>query len=187
MTATIEFRSPASGFDEPLELWLACHERVQRFCRLLERLRQHVDERGADREAADSAASIRRYFNEAAPRHHADEELDLFPRLLTRLAEETTEIDAASAARVRSAIDTLTAEHRANEALWAAIDATLALIEQGVAARLDAGQVNTFGRTYDRHIHVEESIVKPAMLRHLSDADWKDVGTVMAQRRGVMP
>ena len=41
---------------------------------------------GADAEAAESATSIRRYFNEAAPRHHEDEEIDLFPRLPQRLA-----------------------------------------------------------------------------------------------------
>lgn len=45
-------------------------------------------------------------------------------------------------------IVTLTGEHRANETLWTSLDATLALIEQGVAAPLDAGQVYLFGRTY---------------------------------------
>lgn len=185
MTATIDFRSPSGGFDEPLELWLACHERVRRFCLLLERLRRHVEEHGADMEATSSATSIRRYFNEAAPRHHADEEIDLFPRLLKRLAERPTPIDAAEAARVRSAIHTLTAEHRANETVWAALDATLAQIELGVAARLDAGQVDAFGRTYRQHIEVEESVVMLAMQHHFSAADWEDVGAAMAKRRGV--
>jgi hemerythrin-like domain-containing protein len=187
MTATIDFRSPSGGFDEPLELWLACHERVQRFCALLDRLRRHVEQHGADSEAAESATSIRRYFNEAAPRHHADEEIDLFPRLLRRLDERSLQIDGAEAARVRSAIDTLTAEHRANDAVWTALDATLAQIEQGVSARLDAGQVESFGLTYRQHIKLEESLVMPALQSHLSEADWKEVGTVMARRRGVVP
>ncbi len=186
MSATIDFRSPSGGFDEPLELWLACHERVQRFCLLLERLRQYIEEHGADMEAASSATSIRRYFNEAAPRHHADEEIDLFPRLLRRLAGQSTAVDATDAARVRTAIDTLTAEHRANETLWTALDATLSQIERGVAARLDAGQVDTFGRTYRQHIELEESLVMPALRRHLTATDWKAIGTAMSQRRGVI-
>lgn len=185
MTATIDFRSPSGGFDEPLELWLACHERVQRFCLLLERLRQYIEEHGADMEATSSATSIRRYFNEAAPRHHADEEIDLFPRLLQRLAERPEQIDAAEAARVRSAIDTLTGEHRTNETVWAALDVTLTQIERGVATRLDARQVEAFSRTYRQHIEAEESVVMPAMRRHFSAADWKDVGAAMAKRRGV--
>ncbi len=185
MTATIQFRSPAGGFDEPLELWLACHERVQRFCNLLERVREHVERHGANAEAAESATSIRRYFNEAAPRHHADEEIDLFPRLLMRLDEQATGIDADEASRVRSAIGVLTAEHRANEVLWAALDASLARIARGEAAGLDAAGVEAFSLTYRQHIEVEESVVMPAMQRHFSATDWNEVGAAMAMRRGV--
>ena len=187
MTATIQFRSPAGGFDEPLELWLACHERVQRFCNLLGRVKEHVEKLGADAEAAESATSIRRYFNEAAPRHHEDEEIDLFPRLLARLDEQVTTTDEDEAAQVRAAISALTAEHRANEVLWSALDAALAQIARGEAAALDASKVEAFGRTYCRHIEVEESVVMPAMQRHFSATDWNDVGAAMAKRRGVTP
>jgi pyridoxamine 5'-phosphate oxidase len=187
MTATIQFRSPASGFDEPLELWLACHDRVQRFCTLLGRLQDHLELHGTDAEAAESATSIRRYFNEAAPRHHEDEEIDLFPRLLTRLDEQATQTDADEAANVRAAIGALTAEHRANEVLWAALDGALARIAQGEAAVLDATKVEAFSRTYRRHIEVEESVVLPAMQHHFSAGDWEDVSAAMAKRRGVTP
>lgn len=187
MTATIQFRSPTGGFDEPLELWLACHERVQRFCTLLDRLQDHLEQHGTDAEAAESATSIRRYFNEAAPRHHEDEEIDLFPRLLTRLDEQATQTDADKVANVRAAIGALTAEHRANEVLWAALDASLARIADGAPAALDATQVEAFGRTYRRHIAVEESVVMPAMQRHFCAEDWEDVGAAMAKRRGVTP
>lgn len=185
MTATIDFRSPSGGFDEPLELWLACHERVQRFCTLIGRVKEHVERRGADAEAAESATSIRRYFNEAAPRHHEDEEIDLFPRLLMRLDGQATGSDADEAARVRAAIGVLTAEHRANEVLWAALDASLARIARGEATALDGGLVEAFSGTYRQHIEVEESVVMPAMQRHFSTADWNEVGTAMAKRRGV--
>ncbi len=185
MTSTIEFRSPGAGFDEPVEMWLACHERVLRFCNLLERLRLHVAQHGADAEALQSATSIRRYFNEAAPRHHADEEADLFPRLLRWLAEPPAVVSPDDETRTRAAIDALMAEHRSNEVLWSSLDAVLEQIERGVAAQLDAGQVEKFGRTYRHHIEVEEGVVMPAMKRAFSAADWKAIGSAMAQRRGV--
>lgn len=185
MTTTIDFRSPSGSFDEPLVLWLACHERVLRFCALLERLRRHVEQRGADDEAATSARSIRRYFNEAAPRHHADEEVDLFPRLLRRLDERPDVLSPDASARTRAALDALTAEHRANEVLWSALDAALEQIEQRKAARLDADQVAAFGRTYRGHIEVEEGIVLSAMKRALAASDWAAIGRAMAARRGL--
>jgi pyridoxamine 5'-phosphate oxidase len=185
VTATIEFRSPEGGFDEPLALWLACHQRVLRFCTLLERLRVHVEHNGADEEAATSARSIRRYFNEAAPRHHADEEVDLFPRLLRRLAEKPAALSPDDDSRTRSAIEALTAEHRANEVLWSALDAALEQIERGVVARLDSAPVAAFGQTYRGHIEVEEGVVMPAMKRVFDTSDWADVGRAMAARRGV--
>jgi hemerythrin-like domain-containing protein len=185
MTATIQFRSPKGGFDEPLSLWLACHERVLRFCKLLERLRLHVAQHGADAEAMQTAVSIRRYFNEAAPRHHADEEADLFPRLLRWLTERPSDVSPDDAARTRAAIDTLMAEHRSNETLWSLLDAALAQIERGVTVQLDAVQIEAFGQTYRQHIDVEEGVVMPAMKRAFGAADWTAIGSAMAQRRGV--
>ena len=53
---------------------------MQRFAALLGRLAEHLGTHGANEDAQVTATSIRRYFNEAAPRHHEDEEVDLFPR-----------------------------------------------------------------------------------------------------------
>ena len=41
--AVIGFRAPAAGFDHPIEMWQACHERVKRMSALLQRLAQHRD------------------------------------------------------------------------------------------------------------------------------------------------
>ena len=78
MTSTIDFRTPGAGFDQPVEMWLACHERVQRFAALLSRLADHVRKQGADEDAQVTATSIRRYFNEAA-----SERLTFFNSALT--------------------------------------------------------------------------------------------------------
>jgi hemerythrin-like domain-containing protein len=177
VTSAIEFRSPDAGFDAPVEMWLACHERVKRFAALIIRLESHVDRVGADDEAQRSAASIRRYFNEAAPRHHEDEEVDLFPLLRERSgAAEQPALDA---------LERIEAEHLAMAEVWRRIDVTLARISAGEPARLDPEVIAQFASGYDQHIDIEERVVLPALRRRLSAADWSSVGRSMAERRGL--
>lgn len=177
MTSPIEFRSPDAGFDVPVEMWLACHERVKRFAALIIRLESHVARVGADEEAQRSAASIRRYFNEAAPRHHEDEEVDLFPLLRERSGSaEQPALDA---------LDRIEAEHLTMAEVWRRLDVTLARISAGDPAPLDPDLIASFASGYDRHIEVEEKVVLPALRRRLSAADWSTVGRSMAERRGL--
>lgn len=177
MTSTIEFHSPGASFDEPVEMWLACHQRVRRFATLLGRLEVHVRHSGADEEAQQSAASIRRYFNEAAPRHHEDEEVDMFPLLRERrhAAEPTT----------MAVIDRVEADHLEMAALWRQLDAVLARISAGDAVALDRDTVLRFASMYDRHIEAEETVLLPALKRALDAEDWRRVGRAMAERRGL--
>jgi len=177
MTSTIEFRSPGASFDDPVEMWLACHERVRRFASMLGRLRVHMVSAGADEEARASAVSIRRYFNEAAPRHHEDEEADMFPRL----SERCTATDAA----VLATIERVQAEHVDMTAVWNELDAVLARISAGDAAPLAGELVDRFASIYDAHIAAEEKVLLPAMRRLLGSADWQAIGVAMARRRGV--
>jgi hemerythrin-like domain-containing protein len=177
MTTTIEFRGPGASFDEPVEMWLACHQRVRRFASLLARLRAHVARVGADEEARTSAASIRRYFNEAAPRHHEDEEVDMFPLLRERCR--------ATDAAVIAATERIEAEHVEMAALWRELDAVLERICAGDAAPLAVERVDRFASIYDGHINAEENVLLPAMKRLLGAADWQAIGRAMAQRRGL--
>ena len=75
-------RSPGVGFEAPFEMLEACHERVQRMLDLLTRLRNHVAKNGCDVQANDAAVDVMRYFDLAAPLHHQDEELHVFPAVL---------------------------------------------------------------------------------------------------------
>jgi len=174
MTSTIEFRSPGAGFDEPIEMWLACHERVRRFARLLGRLVHHVSQRGADDEAREAATAIRRYFNEAAPRHHEDEEVDMFPLLRERGADPT----------VLEVLDRVEADHVAMAGLWRQLDAVLARISAGEPAVPDEALVAQFATMYDAHIDAEENILLPALRRVVAAAEWNAIGRAMAERRG---
>ena len=74
----------APSFDDPLGMLRACHGRIERQLVTLDRLERHLPEHGADADAQAAAAAILRYFDNAAPNHHADEEASVFPRLLAR-------------------------------------------------------------------------------------------------------
>jgi len=177
----VDFSTPAAGFDQPLELWGACHERVRRMIGLLQRLAEHLDKSGIDSDARTTATSIRRYFDEAAPRHHDDEEVDLFPRLTSRMDR----LDATSATRLAEALATLMADHVDLSALWQALRVPLVQIEHGKAATLDEATIALFVSRYRAHMEIEETIVEPALKRLLSKSDLAAVGKAMAQRRGV--
>lgn len=179
--ALIDFRTPAAGFDQPLELWLACHDRVRRMASLLERLDEHLREKGADEAAQVTAASIRRYFDEAAPRHHEDEEVDLFPllrRLLPRRAPK-------KAAAVFSALDRLQAEHLELGRLWQQVRATLLALEAGQPAKLERELVQRFAAGYRAHCELEDTVVADALKGCLGEVDLDALGQSMAERRGV--
>lgn len=179
--ALIDFRTPAAGFDQPLELWLACHDRVRRMTGLLERLREHLGAMGVDDAARVTATTIRRYFDEAAPRHHEDEEVDLFP-LLRRLLPQK---DPARLPEVEAALSRLEAEHVSLGRVWQLVRPVLQAVERGEPATLDAEAVRVFAAGYRGHCEVEDTLVADALKLCLGDADLDALGQSMAERRGV--
>jgi pyridoxamine 5'-phosphate oxidase len=177
-SSRIDFSTAAAGFDQPLALWLACHERVHRMCSLLCRLREHIETSGADEAAGVSAQSILRYFDEAAPRHHEDEECDLFARLSALPGRQ----DGDTVAR---AIAQLQAEHAALEQRWHEIRPQLQAVVRGEAPRLSAQDVQAFDLAYRQHIALEETVLLPAMQSGFDERVWPEIGRAMAARRGV--
>src|SRR5205814_2154869 len=85
---------PAAGFEQPFEMLQACHERLEQMLALLQRLREHVRSHGSDEQARQAARDVMRYFDTAAPRHHEDEELHVFPVLLALNDEGVTQVVA---------------------------------------------------------------------------------------------
>lgn len=170
-------RSPGAGFDEPFEMLHACHERVQRMLTLLRRLREHVRGHGPDDQARQAARDVMRYFDQAAPQHHRDEELHVFPPLL-----------AAGDAQVAGVVRRLQADHVRMEAGWARARGVLLALEQGTLARLDAAQeeaLDAFAALYAGHIEAEETIAYPAARQALDAPAQAAMGQEMAARRGV--
>lgn len=167
--------APAAGFDQPLEMLAACHERVQRMLSLLRRLGEHLQQHGADAQTADAARTVMRYFDVAGPAHHEDEERHVLPWL---------------AAHGRAALaERLHADHVRMAADWAAVRAALAEVAAGcwksdTAAATLAGW-DAFARLYETHIDTEETQAYPPAAAALGATALEAIGREMAARRMV--
>ncbi len=170
------FDSPAVGFGQPFEMLEACHERVQRSLALLGRLIVHVDANGHDANSRSAAADVLRYFDVAAPLHHQDEELHVFPML--------AEADDAG---LVAAVAGLRTDHARMEALWAGLRVTLvAWSRPDSAGAIDDAarrQAAEFERLYAAHLQTEEGLVFPAARARMGAARLADMSADMAQRR----
>lgn len=161
--------------DEPLEMLVACHGRVRAFTDTLKRLATHLLQKGADREAALAAGNILRYFDLAAPKHHQDEESDLFPLLLAQAPD-----DAALAADIAR----LRAEHLQMGEMWLQLRERLLLVREGQPADLLSDDLaQRFADTYQQHAASEEQTVFQAAERLLDAAQLQALGRSMSERR----
>ena len=170
-----------AGFDEPLAALSACHRRIEKQMATLARLQKHLAKSGFDDEARIAATAILRYFQDAAPHHHADEEADLFPKVL-RAAEATED-----RARAFDLVSHLLVDHRDMEAAWARVRVALEALQSGDKTTLDGQICKDFSRNYSSHIAREDGELFPLAARLLSKADLELLGNAMATRRGLPP
>lgn len=183
MTARVSlpgFRSPGVGFEQPFEMLEACHERVQRSLDLLQRLRAHLRGHACDDAARQAARDVLRYFDIAAPLHHEDEELHVFPPLL---ADAAARGDDGMAALVRRLQD----DHAAMSAGWARARVPLAALAQGEAQAFgaeDEAAFDAFAALYAGHIRHEDEVAYPGARALLAPQAVQDMGREMAHRRG---
>lgn len=159
----------------------ACHERVHRSLDLLRRLQQHVQDKGADSDARAAARDVMRYFDQAAPLHHQDEELHVFPPLLQ-----------TASAQVRALVLQLQQDHLAMETCWSAARAVLLelVLHESNAASLhlnlqQMAALDDFADLYAQHIKHEEDLVYPLARATLAPAALQAMRVDMARRRGV--
>lgn len=168
--------APGAGFEAPFALLEACHERAQRSLSLLTRLVDHVAVNGHDASAREASADVVRYFDLAAPLHHEDEELHVFPAL-----------DPHPDPVVRAAVARMRADHLAMTAMWRQLRAVLVAWRDGAEppsvepAMREAAQA--FTELYADHIATEESIVYPAAVARLGAATLEAMGAEMQARR----
>lgn len=166
------FANTAPGFDEPLAMLLACHERIRRQLSVLERLCRHLPEFGCDADARKAARSILKYFDSAAPNHDADEEASLFPRV----------VDAAGA-KASALIERLSIEHAGLKRIWRVMRPDIAAIEAGKRSVLTPDSVRRMRAAYLSHLECEEAELFPLAAARLDAAALQSIGTEMAARR----
>lgn len=164
----------APGFDQPLDVLEACHQRIARQCDTLEKLLAHHAVHDSDIQARQAARAILNYFDAAAVWHHDDEERNLFPLL-----------EQAEAAGACDLVELLTCEHDELALLWRALRPTLTEIVAGHSVNLDESTARRFIALNRSHLDFENTHVLPLARRTLGAADLQRLGSAMAARRGV--
>jgi len=173
---------PDHGFDEPLGLLSDCHRRIEHFllalCTIADRVAGAALEPG-QRAALDGALT---YFATAAPRHTADEEESLFPRL-----------QAAHDPEAHAALDLvgrLEHDHREAEQHHAVVDRMgRQWLDRDALSAADLRELQRrlaqLRSIYEAHIAAEDTPLFPAAARVLSPHELEAVGREMAARRSV--
>jgi hemerythrin-like domain-containing protein len=172
--------APAAGFEAPFEMLATCHDRVERMLALTARLQQHLLETGCDEPARQAARDVMRYFDLAAPLHHQDEELHVFPPLL-----------AGADAVLRALVQRLVQDHRQMEVDWVEARRTLMAIAESTESGwtpltpAQTGALGQFAALYRQHLDDENTLAYPAAQAALSPHAVQAMSEDMMQRRGV--
>jgi hemerythrin-like domain-containing protein len=177
----LQIGSKASNFTDPTGLLTDCHRRIEMFLNALRTAAGFGGRKLSEQERSALDAALR-YFREAAPKHNADEEDSLFPRLR---GSQDPEVKSALAEVIR-----LEQEHR-----WAApLHDKVDFIgrEWLVEGELKPDQVRTFqsaveqlAAMYRTHIEYEDRVLFPLAARVLSPAQTAEVAKEMAKRRNL--
>ena len=142
-------KSPGATLDEPLDHLSACHRRIEQRLDTLERVIPVLWERRE--EALRAIRNVFAFLDGSGVLHTEDEELSLFPRLLTKLQSDQVAFVAS-----------LEAEHQEAHKLYARLQASVGRIEatpehdRQLAAEF-AGIATQFCALYRRHIQQEDS------------------------------
>jgi len=173
---------PDAGFNDPLGLLSDCHRRVERFLGGLVRVTDDLRGGVLDERYRKALETCLHYFQEAAPRHTADEEESLFPRL--RASTDPRAVEALER------IDALEAEHLEVDPVHAEVNQLVARwLSDGTLAEADRLRelLAVLEKTYGTHIAIEDQEVFPMARAVLPSEDLAAVGREMARRRGLYP
>jgi hemerythrin-like domain-containing protein len=175
-------QTPDRDFTEPIGLLTDCHRRIERFLSVIEKLATEVHGARLSPEQRLSLSGALQYFRDAAPKHTADEELSLFPRLRaaggTDVAAALAEIDRLEndhvrADRLHREVDDLGGAWLRNGTLPAESSQRLRQLAERLATMSSA------------HIELEDQRVFPLAERILGPEEKQAIGREMAIRRRI--
>jgi hemerythrin-like domain-containing protein len=179
----VQIGTQTHSFSDPTGLLSDCHRRIETFLATLGVVAAKLD-RPASEETRRALGTALKYFGHAAPKHTADEEDSLFPRLRRN---QHPEFQFAL-----SQLDQLEEEHRIAAPMHAEVEDLGARYIS--AGSLSTAEVERFRcaiaslvSMYNRHIQVEDSVIFPLAARLLTQEEKMDIAQEMARRRGVDP
>ena len=173
---------PDRDFSDPIGLLEDCHRRIEKFLDVLLKLATEAQGNALNDEQRVAVQTSLQYFRAAAPKHTADEEESLFPRMRASKHPEAN--------RILFQLDHLHIDHRmADENHRAVDDLFRRWITDDLLSASDFNRltslIHLLRNRYTRHILEEETHVFPWAAKNLSSSDLKKVGSEMARRRGL--
>ncbi|MBC3873922.1 hemerythrin domain-containing protein [Undibacterium flavidum] len=168
----------APGFDQPLAVLKHCHDRIRKQLATLEKLLPHLQKNGADAEAQKAVLAVLKYFQNAAPLHHDDEEIDLLPELQRTATDADADLLAATLPKILQ-------QHGQMADQWRRLEAQLSRIADGSSAALSSEDVSQFQALYQEHMQIEETQIAPMAMRLFNPAQMHKLGLAMQARRGI--
>jgi hemerythrin-like domain-containing protein len=182
---------PEANFADPIGLMTDCHRRIERFLEILVRISDEYQGQALAAQEQLALQTALNYFRDSAPKHTADEEDSLFPRLRSEVELKPCPVPTAFALReVIQRMERLENEHLMADRMHA--DADLLgrkWLDNGKLSRKDSARfskvLSGLQELYQGHIALEEAYVFPAAVRMLSYGARKAIGEEMAKRRGV--
>ncbi len=175
----VQIGGKTHSFREPTGLLSDCHRRIEMFLGSLVRVAELV-EKPLDADARTAMETSLRYFREAAPKHTADEEESLFPRLRRM---HNPEVDT-----LLGTLDPLERDHRRADSLHAQVDRLgRKCLSAESLSREDATEfaqaVTQLASIYKEHIRIEDELVFPVAGKVLSAEEKAAIADEMAARR----
>lgn len=173
---------PQADFTDPIGLLTDCHRRIERFLAVLVQVAEQAAGGPLTPEQRTALDTALRYFREAAPKHTADEEETLFPRL--RRSEQ------AEVREVLSRVDSLESDHARASQSHAEVDRLgQEWLSAGMLRPADAARMSLLlaelSELYRGHIALEEDQVFPMAGRVLDARERQAIAGEMAARRGL--
>lgn len=175
----VQIGAKVHNFTDSTGLLSDCHRRIEMFLAALQAVGEVIDRPPAE-ETRRSLELALRYFGQAAPKHTADEEESLFPRL--------RQLPGAEIAAVLSQMDQLEREHSVAASLHEQVERLG--IEYLSTGKLTPAEVLEFRKSvarlaemYRQHIRLEDEVVFPLAARVLPEREKAAIAQEMAKRR----
>jgi len=169
-------------FANPIGLLSDCHRRIERFLQSLLVVTSETQGGSLDVEHRRALDAALKYFRDAAPKHTADEEEDLFPIL--------RDIERPNVQQILARVDRLEHEHKVAAVWHGDVDEIgERWLRQDHLSQRETVQLQEFltslSALYQFHIAIEEQEVFPLAQMELSDSEKAVIGRRMALRRGI--